>query len=110
MVKIVSIFSLVFLFCGCYAQHTKQSVMQHKYEILFNSVGSPQDVRYSISINKGSIQAKKHRSTKCNKKTDDEKVYDDDDFSFESPPKDIVELLKYLVEVGVIKIELYGFS
>lgn len=153
MVKIVSIFSLVFLFCGCYAQHTKQSVMEHKYEIFFYPVGSIQDVRYSITVNGDSIKAENHRSTKRNKKThykgklslqqkeklyslynrivtkpvirsnpsvldtwsvtllvDDEKFYDDDDFSFESPPKDIADLIKYLVEIGIIKIELYGFS
>lgn len=153
MSKIVSVFALVFLFCGCYAQHTKQSVMEHKYELLFYPVGSPQDVRYSITINKDNIKAENHRSTKRNKNThytgklslqqkeklyslynsvitkpvirkdlsvldtwsvvllvDDEKVYEDDDFSFETPPKEIAELIKYLVKIGVIKIELYSFS
>jgi len=41
---------------------------------------------------------------------DAEKVYKDDDFSFESPPKDIAKMIQYLVELGVIKIKLYGFA
>jgi hypothetical protein len=153
MLRIVSVFALVFLFWDCYAQHTKQSVIEHKYELLFYPVGSPQDVRYSITVNKDSIQAENHRPTKRNKNThytgklslqqkeklyslynsiitklvvkndpsvldtwtvilliDDEKVYEDDDFSFENSPKDIAKLIKYIVKIGVIKIELYGFS
>jgi hypothetical protein len=37
-------------------------------------------------------------------------VYEVNDFSFESPPNEIKNLINYLVSLSPIKIDLYGFS
>lgn len=152
MVRVVSIFFLIFLFCDCYAQHKEQSVKGHKYELFFYPSGSPKNVMYSIIVNEDSIKAENHRPTKRNKKpryvgklsfqerakldslynkidtvpviitnpsedtwavslfVDNKKIFEDDDFSFKSPPPDIRKLIEYLIKIGVIKIELYGFA
>lgn len=153
MRTVYSIFAFVFLSCYCYSQNNRQSVMEHRYELIFYPTGSPKDIRYSIIINNDSIIAKNHCSKNYNKRNyykgkvsvqqmeqlfslyhgintkpvinnhpsildtwsvilivDAEKVYKDDDFSFESPPKDIAKMIQYLVELGVIKIKLYGFA
>ena len=153
MIRIVSSFTLVLLFFGCYAQQTKQSDKEHKYELFFYPIGTPQNVRYSIIVNGDSIIAENHRAAEHNKKTyyvgklspqekielyslyskittapvfksnpslldtwavslivDNKKIYEVDDFSFESPPEDIRKLIKYIVKIGVIKIKLHGFA
>jgi len=46
----------------------------------------------------------------CLLKIDDEIIYMDDDFSFETPPEEIKNLISYLTEISSIKIKLYGFS
>ena len=37
-------------------------------------------------------------------------VYEVGDFSFELPPNEVKNLIKYLVDLSAIKIDLYGFS
>jgi hypothetical protein len=37
-------------------------------------------------------------------------VYEDDDFSIQGNPKEIKDLIRYLIKISPLKIDLYGFS
>ena len=37
-------------------------------------------------------------------------IYEDDDFSIQGNPKELKDLIRYLIKISPLKIDLYGFS